>query len=92
MNRRLNSVLFILAATVFNILVMFAVFALALITFARFLAPSLPPGANQIILIALFIASIVLTYLIYHRLVRWLTRKYDFEQWFGPLFGRRDGQ
>jgi hypothetical protein len=37
----------------------------------------------------LFVLSIVATYFIYHRVVRWLASKYELENYFGPIFPRR---
>ncbi|MFW5643255.1 MAG: hypothetical protein ACOCYQ_04445, partial [Alkalispirochaeta sp.] len=67
MNKRINTVLFIIGATIFNIIAMVVIFFVLMVVFARFIAPSLPPGANQIILLVLFVASVAATYLIYHR-------------------------
>ena len=89
MNKKLNTVLFILGATLFNIVVMIILFFVLMVIFARFLAPALPPGANQIILLVLFVASVALTYLLYHRIMRYLTTKYDMETYMSPLFGKR---
>lgn len=89
MNKRLNTVLFILGATVFNILVMIVVFFILMVLFARFLAPSLSPGANQIILLLLFVASVAGTYVLYHRLMRWATAKYNLEAYMAPIFGKK---
>ena len=92
MNKRLNSILFILAATIVNIVAMVLIFGVLMVLFARFLAPQLPPGANQIILLVLFVGSVVLTYVLYHRFMRWLSNKYNLEQYFGPIFGKGQGR
>jgi len=89
MNKRVNTVLFIIGATFFNIIAMVVIFFVLMVIFARFIAPSLPPGANQIILLVLFVASVATTYLIYHRLMRWLVVKYDLESYMSPLFGKK---
>lgn len=89
MNKKLNTVLFILGATLFNIVVMIVLFFILMVVFARFLAPALPPGANQIILLLLFVASVALTYVLYHRIMRYLTTKYDMETYMAPLFKRK---
>jgi membrane protein YdbS with pleckstrin-like domain len=90
MDKRVNSILFILAATVVNIVLMIVLFLVAFLVFARFLAPHLPPGVSRALLLVLFIGSIVGTFLIYHRLMKWATRKYEMEKYFAPLFGRKD--
>lgn len=88
MNKRLNSVLFIIGATVANIVSMVVIFGVLMVLFARFLAPHLAPGANQIILLVLFVGSVVITYVLYHRFMKWLSEKYTLQDYFGPLFGR----
>ena len=88
MNKRLNSVLFIVGATVANILSMVVIFATFMVLFARFLAPHLAPGANQVILLVLFVGSVIITYVLYHRFMKWLAEKYNLQDYFGPLFGK----
>ncbi|WP_018527107.1 hypothetical protein [Alkalispirochaeta alkalica] len=88
MNKRVNTLLFILAATVANILTMMVLFVLFLVVFARFVAPSLPPQVNQIMLMVLFLGSVISTYLLYHRLMRWASKTWDLQKYFGPLFGK----
>lgn len=89
MNKRLNSILFILGATIVNIVAMILIFFVCMVLFARFFAPHLSPGVNQIILLVLFVGSVVLTYFLYHRLMKWLSNKYPLEEYFGPLFGKK---
>ncbi len=89
MNKRLNSVLFILGATIANIVVMSVLFLTFFLFFARFLAPAFPVWANQVTLLAIFIGTVLLTYYLYHRFMRWLSGKYPLEHYFGPLFKNR---
>lgn len=86
MNRRFNSVLFIVGATVANIVVMFLLFILLLVLYARLAAPHLAPTTNQFMLLVLFIGSVVATYIMYHQVMKALMRRYDLTRYFGPLF------
>lgn len=88
MNRRLNSILFILAATIVNIIAMVLIFGVFMILFARFIAPHLAPSVNQIVLLVIFVGSVAITYVLYHRLMKWLSRRYPLEKYFGPVFGK----
>ena len=88
MNRRLNTILFVLAATVGNILLMSILFILLLLVFARFIAPALPAQVNQIMLMVVFLVSVIGTYVFYHRFMKYLGKKYDLQKYFGPIFGR----
>lgn len=40
-------------------------------------------------MIVVFVGSIAASFLIYGRLIKWLSRKFDMEKHFLPLFGRR---
>ncbi|TVQ35762.1 MAG: hypothetical protein EA384_15680 [Spirochaetaceae bacterium] len=89
MNKKVNTVLFVLGATLVNVLIMVFLFLILFILFARFLAPSVPPAAGQFVLLGLFLVSVVGTYFVYHRLIALLQKKVDMERYFDPIFGRR---
>lgn len=88
MNKRLNSILFVLAATVANIAVMLILYVLLLVLYARLAAPALPPTTNQIMLLVLFVVSVGVTYVLYHQVMKRMAKKYDLARYFGPIFGR----
>lgn len=88
MNRRLNTVLFVLGATVVNIVVMTLIFLVLLVLFARFVAPGLPTTVNQIMFLVIFLVSVVSAYVFYHQFMRYLGKRYDLAKYFGPLFGK----
>ncbi|MFO8063829.1 MAG: hypothetical protein ACQETQ_02085 [Spirochaetota bacterium] len=92
MNKRLNTVLFILGATIANIILMMAVFLVLFVVFGRFVAPHISPNVGVYMLMGLFVASIVVTYFIYHWAVKKLSNKYDLESYFGPIFPRKGGK
>ena len=80
-------VLFFLAATVFNILLMSHPGHRASGSRPR----SIPaPNVRLIILFVGFIASIVLTFLVYGRVMKWVTVRFELEKHIPQLFkGRR---
>ena len=86
MDKRFNTTLFIIAATVVNIVLMMLLFLVSFVIFARFLAPILPPGVNRALLLVLLIGSVVGTYVIYHRVMRWVSKRYNLDAHFSPLF------
>ncbi len=89
MNKKANTLLFVLGATIANVIVMMVIFLVLFVLFGRFVAPHLSPQMNQIIMLVLFIAAIVLTYVIYHRAVKYLTTKIDMDKYFDPIFRPR---
>lgn len=89
MNKKANTVLFVLGATLVNILMMILVFLVLFILFARFLAPVIPPTIGQFAILALFIIAMIATYFLYHRLVVFLQSRIDMEKYFDPIFGKK---
>jgi hypothetical protein len=78
-------VLFFLLATVFNILLM----ALLVIVFWVIAAIIPAPNLRIVILFVGFIASIVLTFLAYGRLMKWVTVRFELEKHIPQLFKSR---
>ncbi len=82
MNKKLNTALFMLGATVFNLVLLGILMMAGLVAI---LALKLP----QLLVIVWFLISMVGSFLIYNQLVKWLARKIDMEKYFLPLFKRR---
>lgn len=89
MNKKANTVLFVLGATVVNVIIMMVIFLAVFVLYGKFLAPAIPDQVDQIMMIVIFIGSIVLTYFIYHRMIKYLTNKIDMEKYFDPIFRPR---
>jgi hypothetical protein len=89
MNKKANTVLFLLGATVFNLLIMFILIVLFLVLISAVFRESLNPNVLSILMIVVFIGSIAASFLIYGRVVKWLNRKIDMDKYFMPLFRRK---
>ena len=89
MNKKVNTVLFLLGATVFNLLVMFLLIVLFLVLISAIFRDSLSPNVLSILMIVVFVGSIAAAFFIYGRVVKWLSRKIDMEKYFLPLFRRK---
>ena len=89
MNKNLKLGLFLLGATVFNIVLMFAFIIVIFLIASRLMGDSPNPVVFQVILFVGFIASIVLTFLIYGKVMKWLQAKYNLEQHFPQLFKKK---
>lgn len=89
MNKKVNTVLFLLGATVFNLLIMFILIVIFLVLISAIFRDSLNPNVLSILMIVVFIGSIAASFFIYGRLVKWLSRKIDMEKYFLPLFRRK---
>ncbi len=89
MNKKANTVLFLLGATVFNLLIMFLLIVIFLVLISAIFRDSLNPNVLSILMIVVFVGSIAASFFIYGRLVKWLSRKIDMEKYFLPLFRRK---
>jgi membrane protein implicated in regulation of membrane protease activity len=89
MNKKANTLLFILGATVFNILVTVLCFILLLVVYAKFIMTHLPESGQSWGFPLLFIVAIVLSFLVYRLVLKLLLKKIDANKYFDPIFGRR---
>lgn len=89
MNKKANTILFVLAATVLNVLVMGIVFTLLLVVLSSIAPPTLSPEFGTLAVAMIFLATIIVTYVLYHYAVKLLSRKIDLERYFEPIFRTR---
>jgi len=89
MNKRLNTILFIIGATVFNILITVLFFLLLLIAYARLLLRFLPEGAQTWSFPLIFIAAMAISFIVYRYAIKFLMKKIDMEEYFDPLFVKK---
>ena len=85
-NKRLNTILLIVAATVLNLVVMAVLYFALVILYGRFGAPYIPPEYGAAILVGLFLAVAAFTYFGYYHFMRLLAVRYDMERYFDPIF------
>jgi uncharacterized membrane-anchored protein len=88
MSKRTNTLIFILGATVFNVLLYIVVFLLLMLIYSRILA-FLPESAQQWGLIIILILPIAVSFVLYRLLLKLLLKKVDVDKYFSPLFGGR---
>lgn len=89
MNKKANTILFVIAATVANLILMAVVFTALLVGVSFAFQSVLTPQIGTVVLGVVFVATILITYFIYHKSVKKLSEKYDFEQYFEPIFSRK---
>ena len=86
MDKKVNTILFILAGTLFNVIVAVACFILLFILFVNFIVDAVPEDARVWVLVFFFIASIAASFFAYRGLINFLIKKVDVEKYFDPLF------
>ena len=86
MNKKVNTLLFILAATIFNIILAVSCIILLFILIT-FIVSRFFPGLGQDWCFPLcFIAGIVISFFIYRIIIKFITKKIDLEKYLDPLF------
>ncbi len=88
MNKKLNTALFVLGATVMNMLLIFIIM-IALIALTVVIFPDPSPGSAQVVFLMVFVLSIGLSFLIYNKLVKFFSKKIDMDKYFHPIFKSR---
>ncbi len=91
MSKKTNTVLFLIGATVFNIVVTIASFLVLIVLYGRLLAPNLPEGIAAWGLPVIFVAAIAIAFAAYRFAVKLLLKKVRAEDVFAPLSSRRKG-
>ncbi len=91
MNKKVNTILFMLGATVVNVLMMIVIFLALMLLYAWLVPGGFATQLGQVIGIVLFLAAIGLTYFLYHRMIKFISTKWNLDEYFDPIFGKRDG-
>jgi hypothetical protein len=89
MNKKVNTLLFILGATLFNVIVAIVSFVVLLLLYINFLVPLLPEGNHSWGFTLIFLACIAISFLVYRGVMRILLDKIEIEKYFDPLFVRK---
>ncbi len=89
MNKKLNTALFIIGASILNIVLMMAFFLLALVILGAVLSEDTSASAAQFFMLLAFLVSIGGTYGVYSLLVKFFSKKVDMEKYFHPIFKQR---
>ena len=89
MNKKLNTALFLVVATLVNIVIMLILWLVPLFLYIRFLAPYISEGLTTLIVIVIFIGAIVATYFLYNLILKRYSAKVDMDRHFEPLFRKK---
>ncbi|MDA3834795.1 MAG: leader peptide processing enzyme [Spirochaetales bacterium] len=89
MNKKVNTALFIVAASVLNVVMMMVLFILALGVLGALLSEDTSPASAQFFMLLAFIFSIGGSYGLYTLLIQFISKKIDMEKYFHPVFRRR---
>jgi hypothetical protein len=89
MNKKVNTIVFMLAATVLNVVMMVVIFLGLMLLYAWLVPGGFATQLGQVIGIVLFLAAIGITYFLYHKLIKVISAKWNLDEYFDPIFRRR---
>ncbi len=89
MNKKVNTVIFLLVGTVVNILVMLLLLIAFLYLIGFIFTPETDGNVVTVATLTAVMLSVVGSYFIYSKLVKFVNKKWDIEQWIEPLFRRK---
>ena len=92
MDKRVNTFLFVIGATFFNLIVMAILAVLGFFLLSVLPLNDVPPGIRSLLMIVIFFGAIIASFFIYHRVVRLISKRVDMEKHFHPIFKNRSGQ
>jgi hypothetical protein len=90
MNKKVNTLLFILGATLFNILIAVISFFVLTILYVKTVMLLVPEESRSWGFTMIFLAAIAISFLVYRFVLRYLLTKVNVEKYFDPLFVKRN--
>jgi hypothetical protein len=88
MNKKANTWLFMLGATVFNVLITIVIFLGLFVLYAALLAERFPQTAGWSVPV-IFIGAIALAFVAYRFILKQVLKRIDMDKYFDPIFGRK---
>jgi len=89
MNKKINTLLFIFCATLFNIIVALVSFIILTILYIKFLMLQMPETSRSWVFTSIFLVSIGISFLVYRIVIKHFIEKIEIEKYFDPLFARK---
>jgi hypothetical protein len=89
MNKKVNTLLFILGATLFNIITTVIGFFILLQLYVKLILPHVPENGTGWGFALILIVALALSFIVYRVVLKVLIKKVDIEKYFDPLIGGR---
>ena len=88
MNKKLNTVVFVLGATIFNLIVMLVLFAVPMVLLIVIFGERLQQ-AYGILSVLLFFGALVGSFFLYGFLMKKISTRYNLDEYLHPIFKRK---
>ncbi len=89
MNKKLNTALFIIGASILNVVLMIVLMTMGLALISLILPRNISPTIASGLFILVFLLSVAGSFFAYHKGIRYLSKKIDMDKYFHPIFSSR---
>ena len=86
MNKKLNTALFIIGASILNVILMVVLMTMGLALISLVIPDNISPTLASALFILVFLLSVAGSFFAYHKGVRFISGKIDMEKYFHPIF------
>jgi len=89
MNKKLNTLFFVLGATLLNIIIAVLSFAILFFLYIFLVLPHMSGIDTSWVFTLIFLSSIVISIFVYRIILKILLKKIDLEKYFDPVFVKK---
>ena len=89
MNKKLNTALFIVGASLLNVILMVVLMTIGLTLVSLIIPKNISPTIASALFILVFLLSVAGSFFAYHRGIRFLSNRINMDKYFHPIFSSR---
>jgi membrane protein YdbS with pleckstrin-like domain len=89
MNKKLNTALFIIGASILNVILMIILMTAGLALLSLVIPENTSPTAASALFILVFLLSVAGSFFAYHKVIKFLSCKFDMSKYFHPIFNSK---
>jgi len=90
MNKKVNTLLFVITATLFNVIVAVVSFFIFTIFYSNFIMMRIPENGRAWGFNLILLASLAVSFFVYRLVLKLLISKVEVEKYFDPIFVRKN--
>ncbi|MCK5674661.1 MAG: leader peptide processing enzyme [Spirochaetales bacterium] len=89
MNKKLNTALFIIGASILNVILMVVLMTIGLALVSLIIPKNISPAIASALFILVFLLSVAGSFFAYHKGIKLIAKKVDMDKYFHPIFSSR---
>lgn len=90
MNKKTNTAIFMVLATLLNLALLCVFFIIGFVLVGLFLNANPDSSMASVLILLVFLVSIILSFFIYSKVVKWINNRYNLEDKLDPIFGKKN--